>query len=143
VARHAARVTPEGRLVIADLASWARALKRQKGREVWLSLGRVQQEGTTLDQHGYYRAVLLPMAAEEWGWGDPAELHYRLKEKHLPPIVPLEEWPRRHVGGEWRLEPPSMADLTKEQSAAFLQRVIDQMTDAGIAVPPPRGSEAA
>ncbi len=143
MARHAARVTAEGLLMIADPASWTRALRRQKGREVWLSLARVQEEGTTLDQHGYYRAVLLPMAGEEWGWGDLAELHYRLKEKHLPGIIPLEDWPRRYVGGEWRLEPPSMADLTKEQSSAFIQKVIDQMTDAGIAVPPPRGKEAA
>ena len=143
MARHAARVTPEGLLVIADEAAWRRAIARQKGREVWLSLSRVQEEGTTLDQHGYYRAVLLPLAAEEWGWADPAELHYRFKELHLPGIVPIERWPRRQVGGEWRLEPPSMADLTKEESSALMQKVVDQMQEAGINVPPPRGKEAA
>lgn len=138
-ARHAGRVTREGSLRLRDLPAWLRAIGRQKGREVWLEIHRVTGRATQ-DQHGYYRSTVLPLAADEWGWGDPAELHYRLKEKHLPAIVPVEEWPRRRVGAEETVEPPSSADLTVEQFSAFLQAVIDQMTEAGIAVPPPRGS---
>ena len=139
--RHAGRVTDDGSLRLVNLPAWLRALARQKGREVWLEVHR-QREDTSQDQHGYYRAVILPLLAEEWGWGNPAELHRELKLLHLPKIIPVEDWPARCIGVAWIADPPSMADMSKEQSSAFLQAVLDQAADAGIAVPAPRGSEA-
>jgi hypothetical protein len=140
-ARHAGRVAEDGSLRLRDVAAWLRALARQKGREVWLEVHR-QREDTSQDQHGYYRAVILPLLAEEWGWGNPAELHRELKLLHLPKIIPVEDWPTRCIGVAWIADPPSMGDMSKEQSAAFLQAVLDQAADAGIAVPAPRGSKA-
>jgi len=35
-----------------------------------------------------------------------------------------------------------MGDMSKEQSAAFLQAVLDQAADAGITVPEPRGARS-
>lgn len=141
-ARHAGRVTEEGILRLSSLPAWLRSIARHKGREVWLEVHR-QQEETTVDQHGYYRAVILPLLAEEWGWGNPAELHRELKLLHLPGIIPLEDWPKRWIGRDEVIDVPSMADMSKEQSAAFLQAVLDQAADAGISVPPPRGSKSA
>jgi hypothetical protein len=138
-ARHAGRVTEDGAVRLRDVARWLRALARQKGREVWLEVHR-QREDTSQDQHGYYRAVILPLLAEEWGWGNPAELHRELKLLHLPKIIPVEDWPTRRIGVAWIADPPSMGDMSKEQSSAFLQAVLDQAADAGISVPPPRGS---
>lgn len=138
-ARHGGRVTEEGDLLLRDLPSWRRAIKRQRGRDVWITIWRVDAERPTQSQHGYYRSTVLPLLAEEWGYGNPAELHYRLKEKHLPAIVPVEQWPVRAFGPE----PPSSADLTVEQFSLFLDAVLNQAKDAGIAVPAPRGSEAA
>ena len=137
--RHVGRVTDEGVLRLRDLPAWLRAIARQKGREVYIEIHR-RQEPTTQDQHGYYRAVILPLLADEWGWGNPAELHRELKLLHLPKIIPVEEWPKRHIGRDVIVDVPSMADMTQEQSSAFLQAVLDQAADAGIAVPPPRGS---
>jgi len=139
-ARHGGRVTEDGSLLLCSVSAWRAAILRQKGRDVWLEIHRAS-DPTSLDQHGYYRAVLLPLACEEWGWGNPAELHRELKLLHLPQIIPVEEWPRRRIGRDEIVDVPSMADMTQEQSSAFLQAVIDQMTDAGIVVPPPRGSE--
>lgn len=141
-ARHAGKVTEDGSLRLRDLPAWLRAIGRQKGREVWLEIHRVK-EATSQDQHGYYRSTILPLLAEEWGWGNPAELHRELKLLHLPKIIPVEDWPSRRIGIAWIADVPSMGDMTKEQSSAFLQAVLDQAADAGIAVPPPRGSEAA
>lgn len=138
-ARHAGRVTEDGSLRLRDLSAWLRAIGRQKGREVWLEVHR-QREDTSQDQHGYYRAVILPLLAEEWGWGNPAELHRELKLLHLPRIIPVEDWPSRRIGVAWIADPPSMGDMTKEQSSAYLQAVLEQAADAGINVPPPRGS---
>jgi hypothetical protein len=132
-------VTEDGSLRLANLPAWLRAIGRQKGREVWLEIHRVREE-TSQDQHGYYRAVILPLLAEEWGWGNPAELHRELKLLHLPAIIPLEEWPTRKIGKAEVRDVPSMGEMSKEQSAAFIQAVLDQAADAGIAVPPPRGS---
>ena len=142
-ARHAGRISDDGsHLFLRSLSAWRAAIRRQKGREVYLELHRAQ-EPTTEDQHGYYRAAILPLLAEEWGWGDPGELHRELKRLHLPKIIPIEEWPRHRVGREEVVCLPSMADMTKEQTSAFIQAVLDQAADAGIAVPPPRGKENA
>lgn len=140
--RHAGRVTEDGSLRLRDLPAWQRAIARQKGREVWLEVHRVQGRATQ-DQHGYYRSTVLPLLAAEWGWSDPGELHYHLKVRHLPGIVPPSEWPKRRLGADELVEPPSMGDLTVEEASAFLQAVIDHATEERIAVPPPRGSEAA
>jgi len=142
-ARHGGRVSEDGSsLLLRDRLAWLRAIKRQSGREVWLELHR-WSEPTSQDTHGYYRALILPLLAEEWGWGNPAELHRELKLLHLPKIIPVEEWPRRRIGRDEIVDVPSMADMTQEQSSAFLQAVLDQAKDAGISVPPPRGSEGA
>ncbi len=142
-ARHAAHVSEDGtRLFLRSLPAWRAAIRRQRGREVYLELHRIQ-EPTTEDQHGYYRAAVLPLLAEEWGWGNPKELHRELKRLHLPKIIPIVEWPRHYLGREEVVCLPSMADMTKEQSSAFIQAVLDQAADAGIAVPPPRGKENA
>lgn len=138
-ARHAGRVTEDGSLRLSNLPAWLRAIGRQRGREVWLEIHRVREE-TSQDQHGYYRAVVLPLLADEWGWGNPAELHRELKLLHLPKIIPVEDWPSRRIGTAWIADVPSMGDMSKEQSSAFLQAVLDQAADAGISVPPPRGS---
>lgn len=138
-ARHAGRVTEDGTLRLSALPAWLRAIARHKGREVWLEIHRVS-ERTSQDQHGYYRSTVLPLLAEEWGWGNSAELHRELKLLHLPAIIPLEEWPTRQIGKADVRDVPSMGDMTREQSSAFLQAVLDQAADAGIAVPPPRGS---
>ena len=141
-AHHAAHVTEDGRLLMRSVQAWRAAIIRQKGYDVWLEIHRAA-DPTSLDQHGYYRAAVLPLLASEWGWGNPAELHRELKLLHLPKIIPVEEWPRRRIGLDEIVDVPSMADMTKEQSSAFIQAVLDQAADAGIVVPPPRGSEAA
>jgi len=143
VSRHDGRVDEHGVLRFRNVGAFQAAIKRQAGREVYLTVNRSGQEKPTLDQHGYYRSTVLPLLAEEWGWADQAELHYRLKEKHLPPIVPVERWPYRKLGKIEMREPPSMADLTVEETAAFMQAVIDHATEEGIRVPPPRGRKNA
>lgn len=134
-ARYAGRVTEEGILRLSSLPAWLRAIARHKGREVWLEIHRITGRAT-VDQHGYYRSTVLPLLADEWGWGDPDELHYWLKAK----FIPTDLWVERRIGGELSVQPPSSADLTVEQYGAFLQKVLDMAKDAGIAVPPPRGS---
>jgi len=141
MSRHDGRVDERGVLRFRNVGAFQAALKRQKGREVYVTVTRAGQEKPTLDQHSYYRAVVLPLLADEWGWADQAELHYRLKEKHLPPIVPIQGWPYRKLGKVEMREPPSMADLTVEETAAFMQAVILHAGEEGIRVPPPRGSE--
>lgn len=98
------------------------------------------QERYTQDQMGYYRGVVLPLLAEEWGWADHAELHFRLKEKLLPPIIPINQWPWRKLGRDEIKEPPSMADMNVEQTSAYLQAVIDLAVEMGVEVPEPRRS---
>lgn len=137
-ARYAGRVTREGSLRLRDLPAWLRAIGRQRGREVWLEVHRVTGRATQ-DQHGFYRSTVLPLLAEEWGWGDPDELHYWLKVK----LIPTDLWTEKRVGKQLLVQPPSSGDLTVEQYSAFLQAVLDLAADSGIAVPPPRGSEAA
>jgi hypothetical protein len=135
--QHAGKVTDDG-LILRDLPAWKRAVARQKGHDVVLTIRRVGAERPTQDQYGYYYSTILPLLAEEWGWSDPAELHYRLKEKHIPRAL----WVKRRIGGVETLEPPSMADLTVEQTAAYMQAVIDHATEEGIRIPPPRGKVA-
>jgi hypothetical protein len=128
-----------GHLVLRSPQAWTRDLLRYKGREVFVSLAGVARRARHT-QHGYYRSTVLPLLAEEWGWADQAELHFRLKEKHIPP----ELWVSRYLGREVPTkEPPSSADLTVEQFAAFVQAVIDHATEEGIRVPPPREKESA
>jgi hypothetical protein len=140
-ARHAGRVTEDGSLRLVALPAWLRAIGRHKGREIWLEIHRVR-EATTQDQHGYYRSTVLPLLAEEWGWGNPAELHLELKRLHLPAIIPADRWPRKWIGKAEVIDVPSMGDMSKEESSAFLQAVLDQAADAGIAVPAPRGAKS-
>lgn len=138
--QHAGRVTEDGTLVVCDRPAWLRAIARLKGREVYLSVRSIRsQDKASHDQHAYYRAAVLPLLAEEWGWSDHGELHYRLKEKHIP----AELWVERRIGKALERVPPSSADLTVEQFAAFLQGVIDHATEEGIRVPAPSGSDAA
>jgi hypothetical protein len=136
-------VDDRGVLRFRDVGAFQAALKRQSGRDIYVTVTRAGAEKPTQDQHGYYRGVVLPLLADEWGWSDQAELHYRLKERHLPPIVPIQEWPYRKLGRFETREPPSSADLTVEQFSAFLQAVIDHATEERISVPPPRGKEVA
>jgi len=140
VARHAGRVTEDGAtLRLRSLPAWRATLARHAGRDVELWLTRVSEKASH-DQHGYYRSTVLTLLAEEWGWGDPTELHHELKVLHLPAIIPLDEWPLRKIGAGNVRVVPSSADFTVEQYSAFLQAVLDQAADAGIVVPPPRGS---
>jgi len=140
VSRHLGRVDERGVLRFRDVGAFQAALKRQSGREIYVTVTRAGAEKPTQDQHGYYRGVVLPLLADEWGWADQAELHFRLKERHIPP----ELWVPRYLGREAPMrEPPSSADLTVEQFSAFLQAVIDHATEEGISVPPPRGKEVA
>lgn len=140
--RHVGRVTDEGVLFLRSLPAWRANLSRLKGHDVELVIRRKSQP-VTLDQHGYYRAVVLPLLSEEWGWADPRELHRELKLLHLPGIVPFEDWPVRRVGSAERSEVPSCADLTLEQMSAFIDKVINQAREASIDVPPPRKAEVA
>lgn len=138
-ARHTAHVSPDGELTFGFPSRWHETLRRFAGQTVTVTVKRLEQK-VTLDQHGYYRAVLLPLAAEEWGWADPSELHAALKRLHLPGIIPEDEWPVRRLGAYQDVELPSMADFTREQSSRFIDAVIHQMQEAGIVVPAPRGS---
>lgn len=141
---HAGRVTQQGGLILRDRAAWDRAVARYKGRAVVVSLkSAASQQKATASVHGYYRAVVLPTLAEEWGWSDVAELHYRLKEKHLPSVIPIERWPYRKLGKVEMREPPSLADLTGEQMSAFLQLVIDHATEERVHIPAPRAKATA
>ena len=136
--RHSGHVNANGALTLADPGAWRAAIRRHKGRHVVLTIRKLGAERPSKWQHGYYRSTLLPLAAEEWGWGDPDELHIRLKEKHLPAIIPVDEWPERRIGNETRRELPSMALFPEEVASAYIQKVIDQMRDSLINVPPPR-----
>jgi len=140
VSRHLGRVDERGVLRFRDVGAFQAAVNRQSGREVYVTVTRLGAEKPTLDQFGYYRSTVLPLLAETWGWADHAELHFRLKEKHIPP----ELWVPRYLGREAPMkEPPSSADLTVEQFSAFLQAVIEHAQEEGIAVPPPRGKGGA
>jgi hypothetical protein len=117
---------------------WASHMGSLEGQRVRVDVWREAQDSSldrpTYEQHGYYRAVILPTLAEEWGWADKDELHFRLKEKHIP----VDLWVERRIGGELVMEPPSMAVLTIEQASAFLQAVLDQAAEANVPIPPPR-----
>lgn len=141
--RHVGRVSEDGTtLCLRSLSAWRLNLGRLKAREVEVTI-RPRSKPTSQDTHGYYRSTVLPLLAEEWGWADPDELHERLKEKHLRGIVPTEDprWRLVRIGAESELRPPSMADLTQEESSAYLDAVIKHAQEDGINVPPPRGSE--
>jgi hypothetical protein len=139
-ARHAGRVSEDGLLHFRNIPAWRAAILRNKGRDIWVELHRVSAKASH-DQHGYYRACILPLLAEEWGWGDPGELHRELKLLHLPKVIPVEEWPRRRIGRNEIVDVPSCADMSIDQFRQFLQAVLDQAADAGVIVPPPRGVE--
>lgn len=141
---HGGRVSEDGKtLFLRSLPAWRASIARQRGREVEITIRR-KAEPTSHDTHGYYRGVVLPLAAEEWGWADPDELHDALKLKHLPGIIPTEDgrWRVRRFGkDECRVEAPSMAEMSQEESSRYVDAVIRQMQEDGINVPPPRGSE--
>lgn len=140
--QHAGRVKADGSLVLNDRPAWLRAIARHKGREVTLSIRRLgSADKPSKEVHGYYRSTVLPLLAEEWGWGDPQELHTELKRLHLPAIIPTETWPKVTVGQYQLQVPPSMADFTVEQASRYLDAVLAMAADAGIAIPAPRGSE--
>lgn len=132
----------DGRLAWRDPDRAGAYLRRLEGQRLVVTIKR-PADPTTLDQHGYYRAVVLPLLAEEWGWGNPAELHHELKLLHLPGIIPAEEWPRRKLGGQWQMEPPSMGDMSMDESRQLIDKVLAQAADDGIVVPPPRGKAGA
>ena len=140
--RHIHRVDEHGQLVPEDVFAWRSYLSKRKGQRVFVTVTRFQAKATQ-DQHGYYRGVVLPILAEEWGWGDPTQLHIELKARLLPGIVPMEEWPMCRIGHEVRIEPPSHADLDVEQFRLYLDAVLAMAADAGVIVPPPTGSEDA
>ena len=138
-ARYAANIGKRHTLVFVDPPGWRAGLARFKvGEFVWVSVTRPATKASH-SQHGYYRAEVLPFLADAWGWGDVAELHHELKVKHLPGIIPVEDWPRRKLGSEWVVEAPSSADFSVEQFSRYLQAVLDHAMDAGTPVPPPRG----
>lgn len=134
--RHAGHVDDKGMLHLRSVAAWRAAIARHRERDVWLCIGRASPPKTR-EQMGYYRGVVLPLLAEEWGWDDRDELHFRLKEKHIP----RELWTKRRLGAEELCEPPSSADLTQEQFSEFLTAVITQATHDGIVVPEPHRVE--
>jgi hypothetical protein len=140
ITRHTGRVTAERKLEFRNLDLWRETLARLAGLEVEVTIRRPAVR-TSHSTHGYYRAEVLPFLAEEWGWGDPDELHFHLKCKHLPGIIPIEDprWRVRRFGAETRVEPPSMADMSQDESGRFLDCVLRQAMDAGTPVPPPRG----
>lgn len=139
--RHVARLGQRKALVFLDPPSWRQGLSRFKpGELLAVSVSRLSPKASH-SQHGYYRSEVVPFLADAWGWGDPDELHHHLKVKHLPGIIPVEDWPRRRLGDEWVTEVPSSADFTVEQFSAYLQKVLDQALDCGTPVPPPRGRE--
>lgn len=141
--RHVGRVSEDGRtLILRSLPAWRLNLGRLKAREVEVTI-RPRSKPTSHDTHGYYRSTVLPLLAEEWGWADPDELHERLKEKHLRGIVPAEDprWRLVRIGADSELLPPSMGDLTQEESSEYLDAVIRHAQEDGINVPPPRGSD--
>ena len=77
--RHAGHVDDKGMLHLRSVAAWRAAIARNRGRDVFVSIGRASQPKTR-EQMGYYRGVVLPLLAECWGWDDRDELHFRLKE---------------------------------------------------------------
>ena len=134
--RHAGYVDADGQPHMLNEDAWKAALRRLRGRDVYFTVARKAQPKTR-DQMGYYRGVVLPLLAESWGWDDTDELHFRLKEKWLPPIIPVNQWPYRKLGTVEMREPPSSADLTMEQFSAFLTAVITHAAHEGITVPEP------
>lgn len=142
--RHVGRVTEDGKeLRLRSMPAWRLNLARLPGREIEVTL-RPRTKPTSTDTHGYYRAVVLPLLAESWGWANPEELHRALKMLHLAHgIVPAEDprWRISRIGRDSHVEPPSMGELTQAESNAYLDAVINQAREDGISVPPPRGSE--
>lgn len=134
--RLAGRVDENGVLHLRSVAAWRAAIARQKGRDVWVAIGRPAKNASH-DQHGYYRAVVLPLLAEEWGWDDRDELHFRLKERHIP----RELWMERRIGSDVESMPPSSGELTMEQFSAYLTAVITHATLEGVIVPEPHQIE--
>ena len=83
-ARHfAARVTTDGRLVLADEPAWRFALRRWKGRPVTVALGLFRKNRTSL-QNRWYWGVIVPAVAGRLSQGRELPLsndqaHYVLK----------------------------------------------------------------
>ena len=138
--RWSGRISADGVFVPDSPAQWLAAMLKRAGQRVNVEVTRHQIKATR-EQHGYYRGIVLPFLAREWGWGDAAELHYGLKRKHMPAIIPIEEWTASRIGREVKMEPPSHADLDVEQFRLFLDAVLAEAMDSGITVPPPAGKE--
>lgn len=119
-----------------QLLQYQERMKKLEGRRVIQSTKR-EQTKATLDQHGYYRASVLPEITEACG-GDPHveedlwSVHTGLKIK----FGGLEE--RR--GG--LMVVASHADYDVEEMSRFLDFVLRfAAVDLGIYLSPPRGKE--
>ena len=114
-ARHAARVTDQGKVMFSDESAWRAACARHKGRPVWVTVTR-QQHLRTPNANRYYWGVVVEEIAGYIGCSRD-ETHELLKAKFLP------ERSIELLEGQTLQAPPSTKNLTSEEFAAYLREV--------------------
>lgn len=103
-------------------ASWKRAAKALDGQEVEITI-RPRRLGVTMDQHAYYRGVILGPFAEKAGYQNAHEAHEALKAGFL--------------GLDPRGPIPSMASFDKRQASDFLEYALRQAAEIGVPIEDP------
>jgi hypothetical protein len=113
-----------------NLPALNQEIARHEGREIEI---RISRGPKTQDQMGYYRSVVLPEFAREYGEDSLDAMHYTLKSEFLPKQEQVN-----HITGEILYRVPSLADLTIEEFSGFLDAVIRQAAINGWPITPPR-----
>jgi hypothetical protein len=105
----------DGQLVMADPVAWRTLLARQNGREVVVTVTRVQHL-RSLPQNRYYHGVVVDMIAGYIGESRD-ETHELLKSRFLP-VRRVEL-----LDGQFIEMPPSTRLLTVEEMTAYIEQV--------------------
>lgn len=124
-----------GEFVPYQLPRWKENLSHYDGKRVYVTINEVKAE-RTLEQMGYYRAVVVPVAADGYGYDayDKADLdsvHYAFKWKHLPHRVVMDVE-----------QVVSLADIKDmEVMSRFIDACVRQCAEDGILIPAPNEVE--
>src|SRR5574343_920409 len=112
--RHAARVDEKGVLVFADPPGWRRAVARNRGYQVWVTVTR-QQHLRSMSQSRYYWGVVCRDVADYVG-ESREDTHQLLKAMHLPKrTVELLEGQKLEMPG-------TTTTLTVEEMSEYIER---------------------
>jgi hypothetical protein len=105
----------DGQLVMADPVAWRTLLARHNGREVVVTVTRVQHL-RSLPQNRYYHGVVVDMIAGYIGESRD-ETHELLKSRFLP-VRRVEL-----LDGQFIEMPPTTRLLTVEEMTAYIEQV--------------------